>query len=71
MTDSEKEICKIYLEGLDQNHTCNKYKLLMELKQTRGNLTSRDEVLRIIDRFEYNVTAGVLYQAVCGLQQKR
>lgn len=31
MTEAEKIICRLYLEDLDKNHTCNEYRLLMEL----------------------------------------
>lgn len=31
LTDAEKIICKVYLEDLDKMHTCNEYKLLMNL----------------------------------------
>ena len=31
MTDAEKLICRIYLEDLDPNHSCNEYHLLMDL----------------------------------------
>lgn len=34
MTDSEREICKIYLEDLaylNKSHSCNEYKLLMKM----------------------------------------
>jgi len=31
MTEAEKVICRLYLEDMDRNHTCNEYRLLMEL----------------------------------------
>lgn len=31
LTEAEKIICKMYLEDLDKTHTCNEYKLLMNL----------------------------------------
>lgn len=31
MTEAEKVICRLYLEDMDKNHTCNEYRLLMEL----------------------------------------
>ena len=31
MTNTEKLICRMYLEDLDSNHSCNEYRLLMDL----------------------------------------
>ena len=31
LTEAEKIICKMYLEDLDKFHTCNEYKILMNL----------------------------------------
>ena len=50
MTESEKEICRQYLNDLDEHHTCNEYKLLMELiEQTPcGDCINRDDALNAL-----------------------
>ena len=47
MTREEKIICKIYLEDLDEYHTCNEYKLLMGLLEQEPceDAISREAVL--------------------------
>ena len=57
MTEAERIICKIYLEDLDKNGTCNEYKLLMRMLEqdsttdlstdssTAGDCISREDAL--------------------------
>ena len=50
MTNEEKIICKMYLNDLDKTHSCNEYKLLMEMleAQPSEDCISRQAVLDII-----------------------
>ena len=41
LTDSEREICKMFLEDLD--HNCNEYKLLMRLIDESGSVETHDK----------------------------
>ena len=43
LTESEKAICKIYLEEHDKNGTCNEYKLLMRLIEESGSEETPDK----------------------------
>lgn len=42
LTEAEKKICKMYLEDLDKFHTCNEYKLLMNLIDNAKTVEPRD-----------------------------
>ena len=48
MTNEEKIICKMYLNDLDKTHSCNEYKLLMEMLEAQPtDAVSREAVLEL------------------------
>ncbi len=44
MTEAEKVICKLYLEDLDKHHTCNEYKLLMQMLEQEPKTDVLDKI---------------------------
>ena len=66
LTEAEKTICKIYLEDLDKFHTCNEYKLLMNLinnattavERPQGDLISRSALKNELNRLGWTEENG-------------
>jgi hypothetical protein len=42
MTEEEKIICKSFLHDADNTHSCNEYKLLMELLEQEPSITREE-----------------------------
>lgn len=58
MTEAEKIICRLYLEDLDKNHTCNEYRLLMELLNKEP---CEDAISRQVAIDALSTPHGILY----------
>ena len=59
MTNEEKIICKMYLNDLDKTHSCNEYKLLMEMLEAQPSeddfVKHKKEVLERIAKREREI----------------
>ena len=57
MTESEKIICKMYLDDLDKHHRCNEYKLIMQLIDNA----------RAVGKWKYNEAINRYQCSVCNI----
>lgn len=61
MTRAEKVICKEFLNDADHTHSCNEYKLLMDLLEQEpcNNAVSREDVIKAVDRHTFDTDDGL------------
>lgn len=66
MTREEAIICKVYLEDLDKHHTCNEYKLLMQLLEqepTTRNDLAQERYQDLIEYFDDEKVAKAILES--------
>lgn len=79
MTDTEREICKIYLEDLadlNKSHSCNEYKMLMRMLDAEPceDTISRQAAIDVIDAIlpvepmKNEYTQGITFGAALAIE---